>query len=259
MASNWLFKVDMDQLDEALEGKAAHSHQLDAVGKEKLANVPVAVEGVGRNGDDLLGDSHAFPRVGVHHDTGLAATPFLEQHAIFFLIARIALRHRNLAKGRPALSIVGVVGDKRVLPDLLERCGDMQRFESRIHKRLSAHFGNALGDNDATQHSAALACSGTDNANAFGQHHFFERRMVEQRPWGHLRRPFRCLESLRLAIEQAQQLHAVALKLIEGAKFVEHEPLRTGLHRKRCTLARVNQLRPYGDGIADFNNTVRNP
>ena len=259
MTPNWLFKVDMDQLDKALEGKAAHSHQLDSIGKVELANVPVTIESVRRNGDDLLGDSHAFPRVGVHHDTGLAATPFLEHHAIFFLIARIALRHRNLAKCRPALSIVGVVGDKRVLPDLLERCGDMQRFESRIHKRLSAHFGNALGDNDATQRSAALACGSADNANPLGQHHLFERRMVEQRSRGHLRRPLRCLESLRLAIEQTQQLHAVALKLIEGAKFVEHEPLRTGLHRKRCTLARVNQLCSRSNRVSDFDNAVRNP
>ena len=135
----------------------------------------------------------------------------------------------------------------------------MQRFESRIHKRLSAHFGNTLRDNNAPQRSAALACSGTDNANAFGQHHLFERRMVEQRSRGHLRRPFSCLESLRLAIEQTQQLHAVALKLIEGAKFVEHEPLRTRLHRKRCTLARVNQLCSRSNRVSDFDNAVRNP
>ena len=249
----------MDQLDEALEGKAAHSHQLDSIGKVELANVPIAVESVGCNGDDLLGDSHAFPRIGVHYDASFSVAPLLEQHAVLFLIAHIALRHRDLAKGRPALPVVRVVSDKRVLPDLLKRSRNMDRFESRIHKRLSAHFGNALRDNNAPQRSAALACSGTDNANAFGQHHFFERRMVEQRPRGHLRRPFRCLESLRLAIEQAQQLHAVALKLIEGAKFVEHEPRGARLHRKRCTLARVNQLCSRSNRVSDFDNAVRNP
>ena len=83
--------------------------------------------------------------------------------------------------------------------------------------------------------------------------------MVEQRPRGHLRRSFRRLESLRLAIEQTQQFHAIALKLIEGARFVEHEPLRTGLQCKRCTLACVNQFCSRGNGVADFDNAVRNP
>ena len=117
---NWLFKVDMNQLDETLEGKAAHSHQLDSIGQVELANVPIAVESVRRNGDDLLGDSHAFPRIGVYHDAGFAVAPFLEQHAVLFLVASIALRHRDLAKRRLALPVVRVVSDKRVLPDLLE-------------------------------------------------------------------------------------------------------------------------------------------
>lgn len=87
----------------------------------------------------------------------------------------------------------------------------------------------------------------------------FERGMVEQRPRGHLRRSFRRLESLRLAIEQTQQFHAIALKLIEAARFVEHEPLRTGLQCKRCTLACVNQFCSRSNGVADFDNAVRNP
>lgn len=135
----------------------------------------------------------------------------------------------------------------------------MKQFERRIHERLRTHFSNTIGDNDAPQRSAALACSGADNTNAFGQHHFFERHMVEQRPRGHLRRSFRSLESFRPAIEQTQQLHDIALKLIEGARFVEHEPLRTGLQRKRCTLASVNQFCSRSNGVADFDNAVRNP
>ena len=83
--------------------------------------------------------------------------------------------------------------------------------------------------------------------------------MVEQRPRGHLRRSFRSLESLRLAIEQTQQLHTIALKLIEGTRFVEYEPLRTGIQRKRCILACVDQRCPRSNGVADFDNAVRNP
>ena len=83
--------------------------------------------------------------------------------------------------------------------------------------------------------------------------------MVEHRPRGHLRRSFRSLESLRPAIEQTQQLHTIALKLIEGARFVEHEPLRTRLQCKRCILACVNQLCLRSNGVADFDNAVRNP
>ena len=135
----------------------------------------------------------------------------------------------------------------------------MKRFERRIHERLGAHFDNSLGNGNTSQRPAALACSGTDNANAFGQHYLFERGMVEHRPRGHLRRSFRSLESLRPAIEQTQQLHTIALKLIEGARFVEHEPLRTGLQCKRCTLACVNQFCSRSNGVADFDNAVRNP
>ena len=83
--------------------------------------------------------------------------------------------------------------------------------------------------------------------------------MVEHRPRSHLRRSLRSLKSLRLAIEQTQQLHTIALKLIEGARFVEHEPLRTRLQCKSGTLASVDQRCPRGDRITNSDNAARNP